>query len=157
VSARVVLASRNQHKVEEVRRILEPLVDVELVPLQDGDDVAETGATFADNAFIKARAAAEATGLPAVADDSGLAVEALNGMPGVLSARWAGRHGDDVANLELLLAQLAGLADDRRVRRSGCRPRKGRAFGRRPGRRHSGTRTPWHQRFRLRPDLRTER
>jgi XTP/dITP diphosphohydrolase len=115
VSARVVLASRNQHKVEEVRRILEPLVDVELVPLQDGDDVAETGATFADNAFIKARAAAEATGLPAVADDSGLAVEALNGMPGVLSARWAGRHGDDVANLELLLAQLAGLADDRRA------------------------------------------
>jgi XTP/dITP diphosphohydrolase len=115
VSARIVLASRNKHKVEEVRRILEPLVDIELVLLEDGDDVAETGATFAENAFIKARAAAEATGLPAVADDSGLTVEALNGMPGVLSARWVGRHGDDVANLELLLAQLADLPDDRRA------------------------------------------
>jgi XTP/dITP diphosphohydrolase len=114
VTTRVVLASRNKHKVEEVRRILEPLVDIELMALDDGDDVAETGATFADNAFIKARAAAAATGLPAVADDSGLAVEVLNGMPGVLSARWAGRHGDDTRNLELLLAQIEDLPDDRR-------------------------------------------
>ncbi len=110
---RVVLASRNPHKVEEVRRILAPLLDIELVAY-DGPDVAETGATFADNALIKARAAAENVGLPAVADDSGLAVDALNGMPGVLSARWCGRHGDDVANLELVLAQVADIPDDRR-------------------------------------------
>ena len=74
----------------------------------------ETGATFAENALAKARDAVAATGLPAVADDSGLAVDALNGMPGVLSARWAGRHGDDVANLELLLAQLGDVPDERR-------------------------------------------
>lgn len=114
MSQRVVLASRNQHKVIELRRILAPLLDIELVGLDDGDDVAETGATFADNALLKAHAAASATGLPAVADDSGLAVRALNGMPGVLSARWSGRHGDDRANLDLVLAQLAELPDDRR-------------------------------------------
>ena len=114
MSLRVVLASRNKGKVEELRRILEPLLGIELVALDDVEDVAESGATFAENAFIKARAAAEATGLPAVADDSGLVVAVLNGMPGVLSARWAGRHGDDLANLQLLLAQIAELPDDRR-------------------------------------------
>ena len=111
---RIWVASRNPHKVEEVRRILAPLLDVELVALEDGVDVAETGATFMDNALLKARAAAAAAGLPAVADDSGLAVDALDGMPGVLSARWSGRHGDDRANLELVLAQLADVPDDRR-------------------------------------------
>ena len=92
---RVVLATRNAHKVDEVRRILSTY-DVELVSLADFPDVgdvAETGATFADNALLKARAVASATGLPAIADDSGLTVEALGGMPGVLSARWSGRHG----------------------------------------------------------------
>jgi XTP/dITP diphosphohydrolase len=74
----------------------------------------ETGATFEENALAKAREAVRATGLPAVADDSGLAVDALNGMPGVLSARWAGRHGDDEANLALLLAQVADVPDERR-------------------------------------------
>ncbi|MFL6239417.1 MAG: RdgB/HAM1 family non-canonical purine NTP pyrophosphatase [Actinomycetes bacterium] len=109
----VVLASRNAHKVEELRRILAPLLAIELAGY-DGPDVAETGATFAENAFIKARAAAAATGLPAVADDSGLAVDALHGMPGVLSARWAGRHGDDQSNLALVLAQIEDLPDQRR-------------------------------------------
>jgi XTP/dITP diphosphohydrolase len=90
---------------------------VEIVGLADVPafpDAPETGATFAENALAKARDAAAATGLPAVADDSGLAVEALNGMPGVLSARWSGRHGDDHANLELLLGQLADVPDERR-------------------------------------------
>jgi XTP/dITP diphosphohydrolase len=113
---RVVLATRNRHKVEELRRILAPL-EVELVSLADFPevpDVPETGATFADNAMLKARAAAAATGLVAIADDSGLAVDALNGMPGVLSARWSGRHGDDPANLDLVLAQVADVPDERR-------------------------------------------
>ena len=115
---RVVLATRNQHKVEEIRRILERAgAPVDLVPVTafDGvDDVPETGLTFAENALLKAHAVAAATGLPAVADDSGISVDALNGMPGVFSARWSGRHGDDEANLRLLLAQLADVPDTRR-------------------------------------------
>jgi XTP/dITP diphosphohydrolase len=78
------------------------------------DEAPETGATFEENALAKARDAFQATGLAAVADDSGLAVDALNGMPGVLSARWAGAHGDDAANLELLLGQLRDVPDARR-------------------------------------------
>ena len=113
MSHRVVLASHNPHKVEEVRRILLPFSDVELVAAPDMG-VVETGETFADNALLKAQAAASATGLPAIADDSGLCVDALNGMPGVLSARWSGRHGDDRTNLELLLDQLADVPDERR-------------------------------------------
>lgn len=113
MSHRVVLATRNIHKIEEARRILAPLVDIELVEPPDLM-VAETGETFTDNALLKAGAVAAATGLPAIADDSGLCVDALNGMPGVLSARWSGRHGDDIANLELLLGQLAEVPDDRR-------------------------------------------
>ncbi len=77
-------------------------------------DVAETGATFADNALLKARALAKFTGLPAVGDDSGICVDAMNGMPGVLSARWSGAHGDDAANLRLLLGQLSDVPDERR-------------------------------------------
>ena len=77
-------------------------------------DVVESGLTFAENAVLKAPATATATRLPAIADDSGLAVDALNGMPGVFSARWAGRHGDDAANLELLLRQVADVPDPRR-------------------------------------------
>jgi len=113
---RVVLATRNRRKLEELRRIL-AAYDVELGSMDDYPDVgdvAETGATFADNAILKAREVASATGMVAVADDSGLSVEALNGMPGVLSARWAGRHGDDVANLDLVLAQISDVPDDRR-------------------------------------------
>ena len=103
---RLVLATHNAHKVEELRRILgEQLGEHELVGYT-GPEPVEDGDTFAANALIKARAAFVHTGLPALADDSGIAVEALNGMPGVLSARWAGKHGDDQANLELLLGRL---------------------------------------------------
>jgi XTP/dITP diphosphohydrolase len=112
---RVVLATRNAGKVAELRRILAGAV--ELVGLDDVEPYEpgpETGATFADNALLKAREAVQHTGLPAVADDSGLSVDAMNGMPGVLSARWAGRHGHDKANLELLLEQLADVPDERR-------------------------------------------
>jgi XTP/dITP diphosphohydrolase len=115
---RVVLATRNAHKLDELRRILGAAgVDVELVSVADfpdAHDVAEPGVTFAENALLKAGATAAATGLPAVADDSGISVDALNGMPGVLSARWSGRHGDDAGNLSLLLAQLAEVPDGRR-------------------------------------------
>ena len=113
---RVVLATRNDHKVEEVSRILRAEgVEVELVPLPaDAPDVDETESTFAGNALLKAQSAARVTGLPAIADDSGLCVDALHGMPGVLSARWAGRHGDDAANLALVLAQMAHVPDARR-------------------------------------------
>jgi len=116
--ARLVLATANQHKLIELTRILAAgHVDVTLASLTEfpgAPEVAETGATFAENALLKARAIAEFTGLPAVADDSGLCADALNGMPGVLSARWSGRHGDDAANLRLLLAQLADVTDERR-------------------------------------------
>lgn len=116
---KVVLATRNPAKLAELRRILAgvPGLDVELVGLEALPgiaEVAETGATFAANALLKAYAVAQETGLPAVADDSGLTVDALGGMPGVLSARWSGRHGDDAANLALLLAQLADVPVERR-------------------------------------------
>ena len=110
---RVVLATKNTGKIAELNRILADVGGrVEIVGLEafpDAPDVPETGLTFADNALLKARAIADCTGLPAVSDDSGLAVDALHGMPGILSARWAGRHGDDVANLELLLGQLGDI------------------------------------------------
>jgi XTP/dITP diphosphohydrolase len=118
VSDRVLLATRNTKKLAELRRILAPqlpgLVVVGLDDVERYEEVAETGDTFADNALLKAREGFAHTGLPAIADDSGLAVDALNGMPGVLSARWSGRHGDDEANLRLVLAQLADTPDDRR-------------------------------------------
>jgi XTP/dITP diphosphohydrolase len=111
----VVLATRNEGKIRELARILEGAVElVGLDAFPDAPDVAETGATFEENALLKARAIAVHTGLPAVADDSGLCVDALNGMPGILSARWVGGHGDDKGNLELVLAQIADVPDDRR-------------------------------------------
>ncbi len=114
---KLLLASRNPGKLAELQRMLSAAGGLQVVGLADVPEfpeAPETGATFAENALAKARDAVAATGLPAVADDSGLAVDALNGMPGVLSARWAGRHGDDVANLELLLAQLGDVPDERR-------------------------------------------
>ena len=114
---RLVLATRNQAKLAELRRILAPLVAVEVIGLADVppyEEVPESGATFEENALIKAREAVLRTGLPAVADDSGLTVEALNGMPGVLSARWAGARASDPANLQLVLDQIADGPDDRR-------------------------------------------
>ena len=114
---RYLLATRNAKKLQELRRILdEALGDgvVELVGLADVPEYAEapeTGLTFEENALLKAREAAQHTGLPSVADDSGIAVDALNGMPGVFSARWSGKHGDDLANLRLLLAQVGDVPD----------------------------------------------
>ena len=114
----VLLATRNPHKLAELRRILADVQpDLRVIGLDDTapyDEVPETAATFADNALTKARVGALATGLITVADDSGLAVDALNGMPGVLSARWSGRHGDDAANLRLLLDQIVDVPDGRR-------------------------------------------
>lgn len=117
--SRVLLATRNAKKLVELRRILdaEGVTGVEVVGLDavpDFPDAPETGATFEENALAKARDAASASGLPCVADDSGLGVDALNGMPGVLSARWAGKHGDDQANLDLVLGQLTDVPDARR-------------------------------------------
>ena len=119
VSTRVLVARRNAKKLTELRRILaEARIDtVEIVGLDEVDpypEAPETGATFEDNALLKAREGARYTGLPTVADDSGIEVDALNGMPGVLSARWSGRHGDDTANLELLLGQLLDVPAERR-------------------------------------------
>src|SRR3954452_1972193 len=118
MSTRLLLATRNAGKLSELQRLLESAVPgVEVVGLADVPEypeAAETGATFEDNALLKAREAVRYTGLPAVADDSGLTVDALNGMPGVLSARWSGRHGDDPANTALLLGQIADVPDERR-------------------------------------------
>ncbi len=106
---RALLATRNEGKVAELQRILSSY-QVELVSASY-EPGPETGTSFAENALAKAREGVEQTGLPALADDSGLSVLVMNGMPGILSARWAGRHGDDQANLDLLLAQLADVPD----------------------------------------------
>jgi XTP/dITP diphosphohydrolase len=117
---RIVLATRNGHKVRELQTILADLteeLDLEIVGLGEFPDVAEVvenGVTFAENATLKAVAATRATGLPALADDSGLAVDVLGGAPGVFSARWAGTQGQDRANLELLLGQLNDVPEGHR-------------------------------------------
>ena len=115
----LLVASRNRKKLAELHRVLEAagISGLELLSLDDVppyDEAPETGATFEENAIAKARDGFAATGLPTLADDSGIAVAALNGMPGVLSARWAGGHGDDAANYRLLLAQLGDVPDERR-------------------------------------------
>ncbi|MEO3847947.1 RdgB/HAM1 family non-canonical purine NTP pyrophosphatase [Streptomyces sp. B8F3] len=121
---RLVLATRNAGKVTELRAILgEAGVDAELLgaaDFPDVPDVPETGVTFAENALLKAHALARATGLPAVADDSGLCVDVLGGAPGIFSARWAGRHGDDAANLALLLGQLSDVGPEHRAAHFAC-------------------------------------
>ena len=111
---RIVLASHNAHKLEELRRILVPLVPgIELIGY-DGPEPIESGVTFEENALIKARAAASHTGLPPLADDSGISVGVLGGSPGIFSARWAGPARSDEANVQLLLWQLGDLADGHR-------------------------------------------
>lgn len=124
--ARLVLATHNPGKLAELRAILTPLVPglapeqiISAAVLQAPEPV-EDGLTFAANAELKARALATATGLPAVADDSGLCVDVLGGAPGIFSARWCGHHGDDAANLELLLAQLSDISDPHRTARFTC-------------------------------------
>jgi XTP/dITP diphosphohydrolase len=122
---KLVLATRNGHKVAELRRILAEagldgieLVGVEAFP--SVGEVAETGVTFEENAALKARTVARATGVAAVADDSGLCVDVLGGAPGVFSARWSGAHGDDLANLRLLLDQLSDVSNEFRGAHFAC-------------------------------------
>ncbi|WP_457149150.1 RdgB/HAM1 family non-canonical purine NTP pyrophosphatase [Mycobacterium sp. URHB0021] len=115
----LLVASRNRKKLAELRRVLDAagvsgLTLLSLEDVEPFDEAPETGATFEENALAKARDAFRASGLPSVADDSGLEADALNGMPGVLSARWSGRHGHDAANTALLLAQIADVPDERR-------------------------------------------
>jgi XTP/dITP diphosphohydrolase len=118
--SRLLLATANRKKLAELQRILDSALGtsrVQLVGLGDFEgypDVPETGLTFGENALIKAREGAKRTGLPTVADDSGLAIDALNGMPGVFSARWCGRHGDDDSNIDLVLRQIGDVADEQR-------------------------------------------
>lgn len=119
MTCKLLLATRNQGKIIEFRRILEALApgEIDLLGLEqfpDLHDVIESGKTFADNALLKAREMSEATGLPAIADDSGLCVDALNGDPGIFSARWAGEHGDDQANVAKVLHQLSETPDELR-------------------------------------------
>lgn len=130
VQPRLVLASHNANKLQELRQILAADDGSGLPGLSPGHIVSavdfgapepiEDGLTFAENALIKARALCAATGLPAVADDSGLAVDVLNGAPGIFSARWAGEHGNDDANLDLLLAQLSDIAPQHRLAQFVC-------------------------------------
>ena len=126
VAARLVLATHNAHKLGELRAILAGRVPG-LAPedIAGAGDVGapqprEDGVTFAENALIKARGLAAFTGLPAVADDSGLCVDVLGGAPGIFSARWAGGHGDDAANLRLLLDQLSDVAPEHRAAHFAC-------------------------------------
>ena len=119
MSHKLLLATRNQGKIVEFRRILDAIApgEIELVGLDqfpELHDVDETGSTFEENALLKAREMSEATGLPAIADDSGLCIDALNGDPGIFSARWAGGHGDHAANLAKVLAQLSDVDDEKR-------------------------------------------
>jgi XTP/dITP diphosphohydrolase len=122
--ADVFLASRNAKKLAEMQRILaEHLPDIRVLGLDDVpayDEPVETEPTFEGNALLKALAAVDATGLPSLADDSGICVDALNGMPGVLSARWSGVAKDDAANNHLLLAQLSDVPDERRGAQFRC-------------------------------------
>ncbi len=127
VVPRLVLATHNKGKLREFRELLRgqiPGLDVDTQVIDaaaaGAPDVAETGVTFAQNSLLKARTVAAATGLVAVADDSGLSVDVLGGAPGIFSARWSGRHGDDDANTALLLAQLADIDDAHRAARFIC-------------------------------------
>ena len=125
MSHKLVLATRNQGKIVEFRRILDALAPgaIELIGVDqfpDLVDVEETGSTFEENSLLKARYTCQATGLPAIADDSGLCVDALNGDPGIFSARWAGSHGNDQANLEKVLDQLKDVAAEKRTAHFMC-------------------------------------
>ncbi len=119
---RILLATQNLGKVKELQELLtgEELEVISLADLEDWEEIEETGSTFAENAALKARVAAERTGLITIADDSGLEVDALNGAPGVNSARYAGTPKDDQKNNEKLLAELEGVAEEERTARFRC-------------------------------------
>ncbi|MCG5448756.1 MULTISPECIES: RdgB/HAM1 family non-canonical purine NTP pyrophosphatase [Micromonospora] len=118
---KVLLATRNRKKLVELQRILDGALGAHRIALLGLDDIEqyaelpETGLTFGENALIKAREGCRQSGLPTIADDSGLAVDALNGMPGVFSARWSGQHGNDQANLQLVLDQIGDVPDEQRA------------------------------------------
>ena len=119
MSKKLVIATRNAGKIVEFRRILDAISEgaIDLVGIDQFPeivDVEETGTTFEENALLKARYTAAMTGLPAISDDSGLCIDALGGSPGIFSARWAGRHGNDKANLEKVLDQLKEVRDENR-------------------------------------------
>jgi len=125
MSHQLLLATRNKGKIEEFRRILDAVApgEIDLVGLDQFPnlhDVVEDGKTFQENALKKAREMSIATGIPAIADDSGLCVDALGGDPGIYSARWAGAHGDDAANTEKVLAQLVDVPDEKRSAHFTC-------------------------------------
>ena len=185
----IVVATHNEGKLVEIRRILEEDLgaDAENIELVSAGslhlpDPVETGVTFQENALLKARAVAIRTGLPAVADDSGLIVDVMGNAPGILSARWAGAHGHDKANNALLLAQIEDIPDDKRTARFRCaaalvvphhRSHHGCRWEPCPGecsirhqvgdcgaRRHAGSHHPrgsWRTRFRLRSAVRPGR
>ena len=122
---KLLLATRNKGKIEEFRRILEDIAagEIELVGLEqfpDLHDVDETGSTFEENALLKARQMCAASGIPAIADDSGLCVDYLNGDPGIFSARWSGIHGDDDANTAKVLESLTDVPDEKRSAHFTC-------------------------------------
>ncbi len=122
---RLVLATRNSGKIREFRRIIEEIApgQIELMGLEEFPDLAdveETGSTFYENALLKAQTVCQATGIPAIADDSGLCVDALGGSPGIFSARWSGVHGDDLANIEKVLAQLDDIPEEERTAHFTC-------------------------------------
>ena len=113
-----IIATHNKKKLEEMERILNPIgIEVSTAQLQEVD---ETGTTFAENAYLKANAACKETGLPAIADDSGLAVDALNGAPGIYSARYAGEHATDLQKMEKLLYELKDVPKEKRTARFVC-------------------------------------
>ena len=121
----IVVASHNEGKLAEIRRILaEDLAGAPIELVSAGSlglpDPVETGVTFQENALLKARFVAQRSGMPAIADDSGLIVDVMGAAPGILSARWAGEHGNDAANNELLLKQIADIPDDKRTARFRC-------------------------------------
>ena len=125
MSHQLLLATRNKGKIEEFRRILDAIApgEIELIGLDqfpDLHDVVEDGATFQENALKKAREMSIATGIPAIADDSGLCIDALNGDPGIFSARWAGIHGDDAANTARVLEQMKDVPDEERQAHFTC-------------------------------------
>lgn len=126
MSPRIAIATKNAHKVDEIRSICRDMLGEKVSQLVGADevggmpDVVEDEVTFEGNALLKARALAAASGVVALADDSGLAVDVLGGAPGIFSARWAGGHGDDAANRRLLLAQIADVPDQHRGARFVC-------------------------------------
>ncbi len=117
---KIILASNNKGKIREFNAMLDGVYEVVSMSEMNVEEVPEIGLTFVENALIKARNASEQSGLPALADDSGIVIDALNGAPGIYSARYAGNHGDDEANTQKVLSDMEGVADGDRDARFWC-------------------------------------